>query len=114
MMSVTVPTLTGAAFTGTASGADSSNAALTLTIASESKSGHVVGTLVVRDHSGGEIDFIVKGAVNHKGKFNLTCTAAGHVGAKLTGTDTNDTLTGKYVATQPHKHADHGTFVMSR
>jgi hypothetical protein len=115
LMSAVVPTLTGAPFTGTAtSAADASNSDITLTITSETKSGHVVGTLVVHDHGGGETDFIVKGSVNHKGTFNLTCTAAGHVDAKLTGTDTNDTLTGRYISHQPHKHADQGTFIMSR
>jgi hypothetical protein len=115
LMSAVVPTLTGAAFAGFATSAGNSNSDITLTIASETKSGHVVGTLVVHDHGGsGEIDFIVKGSVNHKGKFSLTCVAAGHVGAKLTGTDANNTLTGNYVAHQPHKHADHGTFVISR
>ncbi|HEX4792254.1 MAG TPA: hypothetical protein VH370_00595 [Humisphaera sp.] len=114
LMSAVVPSLTGAPFTGAATSTGNDNSDIVLTIASETKSGHVVGTLVVHDHGGGEIDFIVKGSVNHKGKFNLTCTAAGHAVAKLTGTDANDTLTGKYVAHQPHKHADTGTFVMSR
>ena len=114
LMSAVVPTLTGAPFTGTATSTDASVSDITLTIASETKSGHVVGTLVVHDHGGGEIDFVVKGSVNHKGTFNLSCTAAGRVDAKLTGADTNDTLTGRYISHQPHKHADQGTFVMSR
>ena len=84
LMSAVVPALTGAAFTGVATSADASTSDITLTIASETKSGHVVGTLVVQDHGGdGEIDFIVKGSVNPQScKFNLTCIAAGHVGAQ--------------------------------
>lgn len=113
----TVPTLTGAAFTGTATSANSSDGStpLTVTFATEGKSGKVTGTFQVDDHNGTNT-FNFTGNVNVKGK--LTLHAKGSTGevANLTGTVSADgkTITGKFVSTRPHHKADHGTFTITQ
>jgi hypothetical protein len=110
---LSIPPLAGDVFTGTASGKDGTTP-VTITIASESKSGKVTGTLVV-DDNGGANTFIFKGTVTKKHGFSLVAIN-GKEKATLKGLISADdnTLTGKYVSTKPHHAASKGTFVVSK
>ena len=110
---LSIPALAGDVFTGTANGKDGTTPVI-ITIASESKSGKVTGTLVVNDN-GGANTFIFKGTINKKHVFSLTAIS-GKEKATLKGIVSADdnTLTGKYVSTKPHHAASKGTFVVSK
>ena len=114
---VGVPVLTGAAFTGNASSNTGDKpSALQLTIVSETKSGGLVGTLLVDVGSDNQKSYAIKGSVNHLGVFVLHATGANHNNALLKGTASADgkTLHGTYAAHEPGKHPSNGTFSLGR
>jgi hypothetical protein len=113
----TIPVLTGAAFTGMAtSNTGDQPSALKLTITSESKSGALVGTLLVDVGSNNQKTYSIKGSVNHNGAFVLHATGSNHNTALLNGNVSADghTLAGHYVAHEPGHHGGSGTFTLSR
>jgi hypothetical protein len=110
-----VPALAGDVFAGTAT-SKGGGSAVTVTIASESKSGKITGTLVVADGDNGPLTFTFKGSVNKKHVFSLNAITTGHQTAKLTGNVSADTTTmsGKFIAHKPKHSADTGTFLLHR
>ena len=116
LLSVSVPTLTGTSFTGTATNNHGDQPSqLEITVTHESKSGGLSGTLLVDVGGSNEKTFSFKGSVNHAGNFVLHATTTGqkavlngHANAAAT------TLSGHFVATKPHHPANTGSFSLSR
>ena len=116
LLSASVAVLTGSSFTGTATSSHGDQPSqLQLTVATESKSGALTGTLLVGVGSSNEQTFSFKGSVNHAGNFVLHAITTGQK-AVLTG-HANATVTallGHFVATKPHHPAHSGSFSLGR
>jgi hypothetical protein len=113
----TIPQIGGATFSGTASSKDGSTSNVSMTITSESKSGKLVGFLVLsKDGGSGPKTITLKGSVNVHGAFVFTGLGADHQTVKLTGVVSADAkqVTGKFLSHKPKHQSDSGTFVLSR